>query len=249
VATRHRIHANPFNIRGPIAVPNWRRIYGRDAPFAIDIGYGCGAFLLALAKARPQWNCLGLEIRQHLVQPLQAALPNLCVLLANANLHLGPLLPNASVEFVSLNFPDPWFKKRHHKRRVLQPEWLDMMAQKLAPGGTLHLTTDYAPLAEEARDLLDGHDAFGPIHAERFAETSTTGIVSERERTHQARGEPIYRLCFRRRDTGAVVQKIYDYAAAQMRLVPPAPLQLDPSQAARRELVRMLERWDRRQSW
>src|SRR6478609_1711806 len=108
---RHRRHANPFTLRGPIGVPDWQAIYGREAPFAIDVGCGPGRFVWGLARLHPEWNVLGLEIRAHLVAETlagarEAGLTNVHALVANANLHLSALLPPASVAFVSVNFPD-----------------------------------------------------------------------------------------------------------------------------------------------
>lgn len=195
---RHRQHGNPFNIRGPIPRPDWEQIYGRQAPFALDVGFGPGAFLLELARRHPEWNVLGLEIRDFFVQDVlsaarQLGLHNLHAMVANANTHLQELLDDESVIFVSLNFPDPWFKKRHHKRRVINEAWLDLLSRKMLPGASLHYASDFEEGALQAKELLDGHAAY---HAPRpgFLPESTTGIVSERELTHQRRGEPIYRL-------------------------------------------------------
>lgn len=198
---RHRQHGNPFNIRGPIELPNWEEVFGRAAPFAIDVGFAQGRFPVELARQHPQWNVLGLEIRDFWVEQLNDAaresnLRNLRAILANANSHLAELVPNESVIFVSVNFPDPWFKKRHRKRRVVNREWLDLIARKLMPKGELHYVSDYGPAAEEALELLREHPAF--VGEDRFLETSTTGILTEREITHQQRGEPIYRLLYRR---------------------------------------------------
>ena len=198
--TRRRLrqHGNPFNIRGPIAAPDWHELFGREAPLAIDIGFGAGRFLIALAQDRPMWNVLGLEIRDHWVEQVLAeaetlGLTNLHALIANANSHLADLVPDRSVVFVSLNFPDPWFKKRHQKRRVLRQDWLDLLTPKLLPGAELHYMTDYQPGAQEALELLRAHPGFASPEP-GFAAESTTGLRSERELTHQRRNQPVYRL-------------------------------------------------------
>ena len=196
---RHRQHANPFNIRGPIEVPHWGEVFGREAPIAVDVGCGGGDFTLALARQHPEWNVVGLEIRQHFVSGLiekagKLQISNLWALLANANLHLHDLFENESVIFVSLNFPDPWYKKRHHKRRVMQTSWLDILAKKMLPGGTLHLMTDFLPIAESSLEILRVHPEFSPLEADDFLSQSSTGIFSEREQTHLRRGDPVYRL-------------------------------------------------------
>jgi len=202
VKQRHRLHANPFNIRGRLLVPDWTAIYGRAAPIAIDVGFGDGRFTLELARRHPEWNVLGLEIREHLVGDLgqeaaAAGLKNLHALVANANLQLDDLLPERSVVFVAVNFPDPWYKQRHHKRRVVNAAWVRLLAPKLAPKAELHAMTDYAPVAREILTVVEADSVFVNLDgAGRFATESTTGIPTERELTHLRRGEPIYRLRF-----------------------------------------------------
>ena len=200
---RRRQHGNPFNIRGPIDTPDWTAVFGREAPFALDIGFGGGDFLLELARRHPEWNVLGLEIRRHLVdEVLEEAralgVRNLHALLANANEHLTALVPERSVAFVSINFPDPWYKKRHHKRRVVRSDWAQALATRLLPGAEVHAMTDYEPVGLQILDVLEAAPGFTNLEgAGAFASGSTTGIRSEREGTHERRGEPIYRLRFR----------------------------------------------------
>ena len=202
---RHRLHANPFNIRGPIAAPDWPAIFGRRAPFALDIGFGDGRFTVELARRHPEWDVIGLEIRQHLVDGLleagrSAKLANLHALLANANLQLDGLLPEASVAFVAVNFPDPWFKNRHKKRRVVNPDWVRLILPKLLPRAEIHAATDYEPGARQILEVLDAEPALDNLDGHgAFAAESTTGILTEREITHTKRGEPIYRVRYRRR--------------------------------------------------
>jgi tRNA (guanine-N7-)-methyltransferase len=204
MAARHRYrqHGNPFSLRGPIELPDARGIFGRDAPMALEVGFGRGAFLLELARRHPEWNVLGLEIRRHLVDELNATaeglgIANARAVLANANEHLEALVPKSSVVMVTLNFPDPWYKKRHHKRRVVRPEWLSLLGAHLRDGAEIHVMTDYAPLAREIRTVCEAQGLENLDGPGNYAAQSTTSIVSERERTHQRRGEPIYRLRFR----------------------------------------------------
>ncbi len=198
---RYRIHANPFNLREPIIPPAWAALFGRSAPIAVDIGCGQGAFTVELARRHPEWNVVGVEMRDHFVDGLNVlalsqGVPNLRAVLANANLHLDALFPPRSITWVSINFPDPWYKKRHHKRRVVQSEWLRVLSDKLLPGAEIHAATDYRELAVEMQARLTATPGFVPV-VSGFAPESTTGILTERERKHLERGEPIYRLRFR----------------------------------------------------
>lgn len=199
---RHRRHANPFTLRTIEKPPAMDDLFARPAPLALDIGCGMGSFLLDLAAAQPAWNVLGLEIRPHLVAGVNAAaaareLGNARALLANANVHLAQLLPPASLVQVSLNFPDPWFKRRHRKRRVLSSALLANLRPLLGPVAQLHVMTDVGPLAEEMRQVLLACPWLRCAHPEqRYALQTTTGVGSERERTHLGRGETVYRLLF-----------------------------------------------------
>lgn len=202
VVRRHRRHANPFAIRHAIEPLDLAQIYGRAAPLALDIGCGPGAFVASLAAARPELNVLGIEIRQFLVdetrQACEAAqVTNAHATLANVNNHLQALIPDKSVAFVSVNFPDPWFKKRHHKRRVVNSAFLRILADKLLPDAEIHAMTDYEPLAVVMRQSLV-EAGYIDCHPEQlWPEQSTTGIASERENTHIGRGEVIWRMAFK----------------------------------------------------
>ena len=199
---RHRQHGNPFTVRGPIDVPDWSTHFGRDAPLAMDVGFGAGEFLLELGRQHPEWNVLGIEIRGHWVEGALAnvrekGLKNVHAMVANANSHFAELVPVESITFVSVNFPDPWFKNCHKKRRVINGPWLDVLATKMRPNAELHIMTDFQPVAEEALLLLSGHARFEAVDGDRFLPESTTEIQSDRERCHIRRGERIYRLMYR----------------------------------------------------
>ena len=199
---RYRQHGNPFTINAPSARPKWEEIYGRPAPIAVDVGFGEGGFTTDLARAHPEWNVLGLEIRPHFVQWLLDAreehqLTNLYAMIANANLHLETLLEPDSVEFVSVNFPDPWFKRKHQKRRVVRPDWLEVLLPKLAPGARIHAMTDYEPVGHQIMEVLEScSELQNDLSPFVFAKETTTGLQSEREIIHTNRGEPIYRMSF-----------------------------------------------------
>ncbi|MBN1961724.1 MAG: tRNA (guanosine(46)-N7)-methyltransferase TrmB [Deltaproteobacteria bacterium] len=199
---RYRQHGNPFNLHLPIKTIDLNAIFKRLAPIAIDVGCGSGAFTLELAKQHPEWNIVGIEIRQHLVDCINneastLGLANIHALLANINLHLEAIIPPQSVIWVSINFPDPWYKKRHQKRRVVNQEWVKLLKTRLVTGAQIHCMTDYQPIAEEIKNIFESIKGFINLDGSgNFAHTTTSGIISERERTHLRRGESIYRLRF-----------------------------------------------------
>jgi tRNA (guanine-N7-)-methyltransferase len=127
--------------------------FGRDAPVVLEIGFGNGESLVALASSHPARNYLGLEVHPpgvgHLLLSCEAAqLRNVRVICDDAVQVLQRRVPDASLDEVLLYFPDPWPKKRHHKRRIVQPPFVDLVTRKLKPGGVLRMATDWQPYAE-----------------------------------------------------------------------------------------------------
>lgn len=202
-AVRHRRHANPFTFRKELSRPNYAEIFARPAPLEVEIGFGKGQFLLTMAAARPQVNVVGLEIRDFLVQDLLAdakarGLHNVWGLHCNANTAIDVLFAPEEVQRFYVHFPDPWFKKRHLKRRVVTEETARMMRSLLAPGGEVHVMTDYEPIALDIRDRLEAAGLVNVNGAGQFAPESTTGFTSEREDWHKSINDPIWRLLFRK---------------------------------------------------
>lgn len=203
---RHRRHANPFNIRQAPAHGDWELVFGRRAPLEVEVGFGRGLFLLGLAAARLDHDFVGLEIRDHLVDNLHidrdsAGLSNVAGLLCNANFHLEGMFAEASVSAFYVQFPDPWFKKRHHKRRVIQPQLIDTMALQLVDGGALNIVTDQAPMAEHVLEVMGASTAFVNLDGagQRAPDDACFGpVATDREAWHLGRGDPVYRFRFRR---------------------------------------------------
>ena len=129
-------------------------VFGRIAPVILEIGFGMGETTAAMAAARPEHDFLGLEVHGPGVGALlnridAARLSNLRVIQHDAVEVLQQMIPQGSLAGVHVYFPDPWPKKRHHKRRLLQPAFVHAIAQRLAPGGYVHAATDWAEYADE----------------------------------------------------------------------------------------------------
>jgi len=134
-------------------------LFNTDQPLVVEIGYGMGDSLLTMAKNEPDKNFIGIEVHPPGVGRLvneagKEALGNLKTYCADAVDVLNECIPNESVERLQIYFPDPWHKKRHHKRRIIQPEFIGLLEQKLRPGGVLHLATDWQPYAEHMLEVL-----------------------------------------------------------------------------------------------
>ena len=133
--------------------------FGRAAPLAVELGFGNGAALVELAQAQPDWNCLGVDV----YRPGFGALLLACEreeianirIVDNEALHFLSQLPCASVRQINVFFPDPWPKKRHAKRRLVNAEFAARAAACLAADGCLALATDWQPYAEQMQTVLD----------------------------------------------------------------------------------------------
>lgn len=214
-AVRVRQHVNPLSQRyqQPLALPDWSTVFADPTrPLWLDIGCGRGYFVEQMAQlerdaptATHCRNFLGLEIREPLVEQANRRrdalhLTNLHYLFYNANVGLRTLLdsfPLGTLQTVSIQFPDPWFKKRHQKRRVVQAELVADLAATLQPGGEVFLQSDIEAVAQEMYDRFLEHPAFvrqGPL----WLPDNPLPVMTERERSTLARGAPVYRVLLKR---------------------------------------------------
>src|SRR6185369_8281645 len=164
---RVRVHQHvnplaPFYRQAPKPVDLSEVLASPDLPLHLDIGCARGRFILRMAEIEPKWNFLGVEIREPLVVEAnrlgqEAGLTNLHYTFCNAMLWLDRLIesvPEGMLKMVTIQFPDPWFKKRHAKRRMVNAELVETVVDKLAPGGKIFLQTDIEFLAAEMRELF-----------------------------------------------------------------------------------------------
>ena len=132
--------------------------FGRAAPLILEIGSGMGESTAALAAAEPDVDHLAVEVFEPGIAALlmrATELTNLVVLRGDAVALLSEKVPEASLAGIRIFFPDPWPKRRHHKRRLVQPEFVALAATRLRPGGTLHMATDWADYAVQMRAVAD----------------------------------------------------------------------------------------------
>ncbi len=206
---RVRNHVNPLSkkYQTPANPLNWEKIYAAPTqPLHLDIGCGKGRFLLNLATLEPNWNFLGLEIREPLVEEAntwqnQLGLTNLHYLFCNVNNSLNSLLsslPVGTLQRVTIQFPDPWFKTRHAKRRLVQPQLVAELASYLTVGGVVFIQSDIEALAVEMCDRFNSNPAFERQGKEWLTENPLP-VPTERETSTLSRGEPVYRALFVRR--------------------------------------------------
>ena len=137
-----------------------RALFGRDADRILEIGFGNGETLVQQARDDPARDYLGVEVHEpgvgHCLLEAQAAgLRNLKVIMHDAIDVLDRQIPESSLARVNLYFPDPWLKKRHHKRRIVQAPFLELVASRLRVGGSLHIATDWADYAEHIDEMIE----------------------------------------------------------------------------------------------
>jgi len=183
---------------------DWEKVYADlTQPLHLDIGCGKGRFLLSMATLEPNWNFLGVEIREPLVQEAnhwrhELGLTNLHYVFCNVNNSLRSLLsslPSGTLQRVTIQFPDPWFKNRHAKRRVVQPQLVAELAAYLASEGIVFLQSDVKDVAEEMCDRFEAHPAFQG-QGEQWLAQNPLPVPTEREKSTLSRGEPVYRAVF-----------------------------------------------------
>eukprot|EP00257_Ricinus_communis_P018910 XP_015577739.1 uncharacterized protein LOC8282029 [Ricinus communis] len=217
---RIRQHVNPLSssFSVPALVPNWKEVFKDPTlPLMVDIGSGSGRFLIWLARKNPDsGNYLGIEIRQKLVRRAelwvkQMALGNIYFLFANATVSFRQLVLEypGPLMFVSILCPDPHFKKRHHKRRVVQKTLVDSITDNLMLGGKVFLQSDVLDVALDMRnqfdaepDVLQHIDEIDPSMScdnDGWLCNNPLGIRTEREIHAEFEGAKIYRRLYQKR--------------------------------------------------
>ena len=206
-----RQHVNPLSrfFQLPLELPAPEALFDDpNRPIHLDIGSARGQFLLGLAAVQPHWNHLGVEIRRPLVAAAQRdrdsrEMHNLHFLFCNANVSVQgwmEALPPDRLQRVSIQFPDPWFKKRHQKRRVLQPSLLLAIAAALQPGRELFMQSDVLELIEPMVALTELSGCFDRPEgdASPWCGPNPLPVPTERERYVLEQNLPVYRVLFQR---------------------------------------------------
>ena len=204
---RVRQHVNPLSrsYQTSITPPEWSQIYAKPTqPLHLDIGSARGKFLLQMAQLHPQTNFLGVEIRESLVEEAnlksqQLGLTNICYLFGNINNSLETILeslPASILQTVTIQFPDPWFKQRHVKRRVVQPQLVETLANYLPSKGKVFIQSDIKEVAQEMKERFSSHPVFQKQHVTPWLSINPFSVPTEREKSTLAQGKPVYRVLF-----------------------------------------------------
>jgi tRNA (guanine-N7-)-methyltransferase len=185
------------------ALLDFAAAFGRIAPVIVEIGFGMGETTAALAAANAQWDFLGLEVHGPGVGALlnridAAGLTNLRVIRHDAVEVVAQMIPEGSLAGVHVYFPDPWPKKRHHKRRLLQAPFVHALALRIAPGGYLHVATDWEPYAAEMLATL-GAESLLVNTARDYVPRPAYRPLTKFERRGIRLGHGVWDIVFRRR--------------------------------------------------
>ena len=202
-----RQHVNPlssfFQVERDLPAP--RDLFvNPELPLHLDIGCARGFFLLAMAEAHPERNHLGLEIRHPLVRAAEAQQQreersNVRFIFGNANVSLQRWLESLNrlrLELVTIQYPDPWFKKRHHKRRMVQPELLRWVAAAMPADGKLFLQSDVPEVIAQMLEAVEEAGCFTELDGGSWLADNPLAVGTERERYVLDQGLPVYRRLF-----------------------------------------------------
>ncbi len=185
---------------------DWDAAFGRAAPRILEIGFGMGQATAEIARRRPEVDFIGVEVHEPGVGALlkliaEHGLHNIRILQHDAVEVLEHMIAPASLAGVHVFFPDPWHKKRHHKRRLIQAPLVALLASRLAPGGVLHCATDWEPYAHQMLQVLSGDTSLvntAPPGSDGYAPRPDYRPLTKFEQRGLRLGHGVWDLVFRR---------------------------------------------------
>lgn len=195
-------HYNPFNVREPRELPVWQSIFTNGAPLDLEIGFSNGTWLLDYAIKYPQRNIIGVETRTKFIAIVkekiqEQGLQNAYVVQANINTSLPKLFKDILFDNVFVFFPDPWYKPRHVRRRVVTADFIKEIHTYMRPSAKLHIATDQEFLAKDMLADLEASGLFtNQSGANNYAAENIPGITTDIEKYNIKKARPIYRLVF-----------------------------------------------------
>lgn len=202
---RLRSHFNPYNIKEPSETPNWSNIFDLTKPIDLEIGFSTGKWLIDYALKFPNRNIIGLETRKKFIDLVKSKIgkyhiANAYVLQANVNTSLPILFKNIKFSRVFLLFPDPWYKKKHIKRRVINPVFLQDLSNYLMDNSKLFIATDKEFLAESMINDLEKSGIFFNIRGENiYAREIINDLKTDIEIFQEKQENLIYRLIYQKK--------------------------------------------------
>jgi tRNA (guanine-N7-)-methyltransferase len=181
---------------------DWAALFPADRPVEMEVGFGKGLFLISAAEHHPEVNYLGIEIERKYqlhtaTRVAKRNLPNVKLVCGDARAFLRDAVPTAALQALHVYFPDPWWKRRHQKRRVFTAEFATQAARIVRPGGHLHIATDVEEYFHVMQGLVTEQPAFHPVPLPVPAEGEPEALTNF-ERKYRLEGRPIYRAVYER---------------------------------------------------
>ncbi|MBW7013588.1 tRNA (guanosine(46)-N7)-methyltransferase TrmB [Pseudomonas sp. N040] len=193
-----------FGLEPAAGLQDFDQVFGRSAPRTFEIGFGMGQATLEMAAAAPEEDFIGVEVHRPGVGALLNGmltqhLSNIRVYSWDAIEVLRDCVADASLDRLLLFFPDPWHKSRHHKRRIVQPQWAQLVRQKLKVGGVLHMATDWQAYAEHMLEVMNAAPGYRNLAADgRYVPRPAERPVTKFERRGERLGHGVWDLKFQR---------------------------------------------------
>jgi len=180
---------------------DWQIVFGNDHPVEVEVGFGKGLFLLCAAQARPQANFLGIEIERKYQlftanRLAKRGLVNVRLACTDARIFFRDCIADCSVQAIHIYFPDPWWKKRHHKRRVFTEEFAGQCARVLVRGGELFVLTDVADYFALIQKLLARQPALTPLPPDQATAAADLDYLTNFDRKYRQEGRAIHRATY-----------------------------------------------------
>lgn len=198
-------HWTQYGVENGDAPLDFALLFGRDAPVVVEIGFGNGESLATMAAAAPDRNFLGIEVHRpgvgHLLNRLaELGLTNVRVIEADASEVFARRIAPASLAGVQLFFPDPWPKKRHHKRRLVQPAFAELVRTRLMAGGIFHMATDWQDYAQQMMDVMSAAPGYENAAGAGRYDTRGERPLTKFEQRGERLGHGVWDMRFRRTD-------------------------------------------------
>lgn len=192
-----------FGLNLEQGMQDWSVVFEREAELVLEIGFGMGDSLIKMAQKNPQQNFIAIDVHPPGIGTLlrdirDTELSNIRVYQNDATIVLRDCIEDFSLDKIQIFFPDPWHKKRHHKRRLIQPGLVEELSQKIKSGGVVHLATDWENYAEQMMEVLSAAQGFENCFDDGQYATEHERPSTKFERRGERLGHGVWDLIFRR---------------------------------------------------
>lgn len=182
---------------------DFKEIFGRPGPQILEIGFGMGETTAEMARSHPEWNLIGAEVYRAGVGALlsrieKLGLTNIRIIEHDVVEILTHMIADESLDAVHIYFPDPWPKKRHHKRRLIQPAFIRLLLRKLKEGAIVHTATDWPDYAQQMLEVLTAESALANLAGSGFSERPDWRPLTKFESRGLRLGNPVADLIFKK---------------------------------------------------